>query len=377
LKIHVWSPGVDPRAGGIENYSSALVRALVELYGADAISVFAKHESSAEMRAALPKRVRVFGTGSIPLPWRTVAFSSLLLSRRAFDRPDLIVSTHLNFATFASTAPQIFRTKYAIALHGIEAWALRRPSQATALRKADLLLPVSRFTRDIVARAQQLPVTEFQILPNTVDTDQFSIGAKPEYLLKRYRLGAAQPTILSVGRLDASEQYKGHDRVIRALAHVQREAPEVRYLIVGDGNDRARLEELCEKERVSSLVIFAGRVPATELADHYRLCDLFALPSTGEGFGIVFLEALACGKPVLAGDRDGARETLAEGELGVCVDPEDTAALGKTIIAILSRSYPHRLLNQPEVLRAAVIERYGFARFKTSLASHLDELLAR
>jgi glycosyltransferase involved in cell wall biosynthesis len=377
LKIQVWSPAVDPRAGGIENYSSAIVRALADVYGAETVSVLAKHQSPDELRARVPPGVRVFGTGAVPSRLRTAAFSSLLLSRRALDRPDLILSTHLNFATFAIMAPGLFRTKYAISLHGIEAWELRRRSQATALQHADLLLPVSGFTRDIVASAQRLPSARFQILPNTVDTEQFTIGPKPGYLLERYGLGAAQPTILSVGRLFASEQYKGHDRVIRALGEVRQEVPDVRYLIVGDGDDRPRLQALCETEGVAGLVIFAGRVPATELADHYRLCDLFALPSNGEGFGIVFLEALACGKPVIAGSRDGARETLVDGELGVCVDPDDIDALAKVMGAILTRSHPHPLLNRPEALRAAVVERYGFPQFKASLASYLDDLLRR
>lgn len=80
---------------------------------------------------------------------------------------------------------------------------------------------------------------------------------------------------------------------------------------------------------------FAGRVPAEELADHYRLCDVFAMPSTGEGFGIVFLEAMACGKPVIGGTRDAAVDALRHGELGVLVDPEDPVQLRDALIAVL------------------------------------------
>jgi glycosyltransferase involved in cell wall biosynthesis len=138
----------------------------------------------------------------------------------------------------------------------------------------------------------------------------------------------------------------------------------VRYLIVGDGNDRDRLATLARAEGVANAVIFAGRVGSEELPDYYRLCDLFALPSTGEGFGIVFLEALACGRPVLAGDQDGARDPLVDGELGVLVDPENVVNLSQTISMILSRKYPHPLLYSPDALRSGMLERFGSEQFK-------------
>lgn len=111
---------------------------------------------------------------------------------------------------------------------------------------------------------------------------------------------------------------------------------DLRYLIVGDGDDRPRFESLADELGVRELVIFAGKVPSEELCDHYNLCDLFAMPSTGEGFGIVFLEALACGKPVIAGSKDASRDALLDGELGVLVDPEDPRELRDAIVAILA-----------------------------------------
>ena len=367
MKIHVWSPGVDPSAGGIENYSCALVRALNELFGTSLVSVFAKNEASADVRSRFPHNRAARGTGTVPLKARTPVFSAILVQHALIDRPQLIICTHLNFSPLANALKRTLRFRYCVSLHGIEAWILRHSTQAPALRAADRLLAVSRFTRDTVATAQNLPAQQFSILPNTVDADRFSIGPKPRHLLERHGITPDQKIILAVGRLDASEQYKGQDRLIRALARLRRDLPNVCYLIVGDGNDRARLEQLARLEGVTDAVIFAGRVSQDELADYYRLCDLFALPSTGEGFGIVFLEALGCGRPVLGGKLDGARDPLADGELGVLVDPDDGAELCHTVSSILLKTHPHPLLYFPEKLRAAALERFGFERFKETV----------
>lgn len=376
LKIHVWCPGVDPRAGGIENYSSVLIRALNELFGPGAISILVKNEASADVRARFPSNRLAQGTGGVPLKARTAAFSATLVRHGVIDRPPLIISTHLNFSPLAKGLKRIFRSKYCLSLHGIEAWSLNNARRVAGLRGADQLLAVSRFTRDTVATAQRLPAGQFSILPNTVDETKFSIGPKPQYLLERHAIAPDQRVILTVGRLAASEQYKGQDRIIRSLGHLRRDIPDVRYLIVGDGDDRARLEECARREGVSDLVIFAGRIGENELPDYYRLCDLFALPSTGEGFGIVFLEALACGRPALGGAQDGSRDPLADGELGVLVDPEDIGSLSQTILTILLKTHSHPLLNDPEALRAGMLGRFGFEQFKARVQQIVSPLAA-
>ena len=118
--------------------------------------------------------------------------------------------------------------------------------------------------------------------------------------------------LLTVSRLAASERYKGHDRVISVLPRVLERSPDVAYLVVGDGDDRQRLEEMAQKAGVAHAMRFAGHVPHQELPDYFRLADVFVMPSTGEGFGIVFLEAAASGLPVIGGNRDGSVDALAE-----------------------------------------------------------------
>jgi glycosyltransferase involved in cell wall biosynthesis len=114
-------------------------------------------------------------------------------------------------------------------------------------------------------------------------------------------------------------------------------------------------------------VTLAGLVPDDELVEYYNLCSLFAMPSKREGFGIAYLEAMACGKPAIAGNRDGARDALLDGELGVLVDPDDAAAFGAAAVEVLSGRHPNRAIYDPGGLRRRVVERFGPVSFRRRL----------
>lgn len=149
-------------------------------------------------------------------------------------------------------------------LHGIAAWDIARTRQREALRCADCLLAVSSFTRGQVIRNEAFALGQCELLPNTVDTTQYTPGPKPGYLQSRYSLPEDARGILTVGRLDRAHPYKGQDRVIEALDVVQEHLPAVRYLLVGEGDDRRRLEHLAAECGVRNAVIFAGGVDTAE-----------------------------------------------------------------------------------------------------------------
>jgi glycosyltransferase involved in cell wall biosynthesis len=227
------------------------------------------------------------------------------------------------------------------------------------------------------------------ILPNTFDAEKFQPGPKPAALLQRYGLRPDQPVILTVARLEATEQYKGYDQVVRALSAVAREFPDVRYVLVGDGPDRERLAALSRELGVEDKVILAGYVPNEELAEHYNLCDVFVMPSKGEGFGIVFLEALSCGKPVIAGNKDASVEAVLGGKLGTLVDPDDVSAIAEAIVAVIGPRDHETTENPPslgrgaagretplasEQLRREVIVAYGFAQFREKVREIVEKM---
>ena len=368
--IHLWCPSLSASEGGIESYSLSLAKALVAVAGKENVTVFVRNEVEDDVRALLGVKVRG-GARGWPRSFRAIRFAINSVTRALLDRPDLIISTHLNFSPVAALVKRLTNVSYWVSLHGVEAWEIQRTSRRRAVSTADLLLPVSEFTRERVMNSCSIPVEKMRVLHDTFEPERFGIGPKPEHLLRRYGWKAEDPVILTVGRLSAAERYKGHDRVIRALSLVRARVPKVKYLIVGGGNDNERLQQIAEEEKVADAVFLAGRIPHDELPDYYRLCDLFAMPSTGEGFGIVFLEALATGKPVVAGNRDGAVDALRGGELGVLLDPDDKAELAEAMIALLQGRHPHPLANRPEELRARVIEAFGPAKFQQTIAQLL------
>ena len=372
-KIHLWCPSIRASDGGIESYSLSLAKALIEIAGERHVTVLVHNHNSADVRHALGTGVRCGASGWLPRTLWTIGFALLVVWRALRDRPDLIISTHLNFAPFASLVKRLTSIPYWVALHGYESWEIQRPSRRRAVAKADLLLPVSAFTRDRVMKNYSIPVERMRVLHDTFDPARFSIGPKPGHLLRRYGWAPDDLVILTVGRLSAAESYKGHDRLIRALPRIRAQVPNVKYLVVGGGDDKERLERIANEEKVLDGVAFAGRVPHNELSDYYRVCDLFAMPSTGEGFGIVFLEALATGKPVLAGNRDGAADALRGGELGVLVDPDDAQALAESVTALLQRLHSHALATRPEELRNGVVNAFGPEKFKQAIAQLLAE----
>ena len=371
--IHLWCPSIRASDGGIESYSLSLAKALIEIVGERQITVLVRNHDSADVRDALGTDVRCGGSAWMPRALWTIGFAALVVARALRERPGLIISTHLNFGPFASFVNRLTKMPYWIALHGYESWEIQRPSQRRAVAKADLLLPVSAFTRDRAMKNYSIPAERMRVLPDTFDPTRFSIGPKPEHLLRRYGWGPDDPVILTVGRLSSAEGYKGHDRLIRALPRVRAQVPNVKYLIVGGGDDQERLARIANEEKVADAVLFAGRVSHNELSDYYRVCDLFAMPSTGEGFGIVFLEALSTGKPVLAGSGDGATDALRGGELGVLVDPDDAQALAENVTALLQRRHPHPLATRPEELRNRVVDAFGPEKFKQAIAQILTE----
>ncbi|HWB01187.1 MAG TPA: glycosyltransferase, partial [Pirellulales bacterium] len=251
--------------------------------------------------------------------------------------------------------------------HGIDAWNIEKHSIRRALANADRIVAVSQYTANRIAIEQGIAPDRISILPNTCDPNVYRPGPKPGYLFQRYGLPPNARVIMTVARLDASERYKGYDQVIRALPTVLQHVPEAHYLLVGRGSDRARIERLIEHEGVSGRVTLAGFVSDDELPDHYRLCDVFVMPSRNEGFGIVYLEAMACGKPVVAGNRDGSVDPLCGGELGVLVDPDDVGEIAEATIEILRGTHPLAVLRQPDELRQRTIDRFGPQAFAEQL----------
>lgn len=242
---------------------------------------------------------------------------------------DFIFCGHLHLALLAALLARAGRIPFWLQLYGIEAW--ERPSQSLrwASEQALLVTAVSRYTRRRFLKWGAVAPSKVRVLPGTVDR-KFQPGPKPDYLLKRYGL-TGKKVLLTLSRLSSRERYKGHEQIIRLMPELLKTDPQLVYLIAGEGDDRGRLETLARESGLNGAVYFTGEVLESELADLYRTADLFVMPSQGEGFGIAFLEAAACGIPVVGGCKDGSVDALREGQIGEMTDPEDIEGL-KTAI---------------------------------------------
>jgi glycosyltransferase involved in cell wall biosynthesis len=332
------------------------------------VAVLGREQGLAEpgaLEAGARSRLEVHGAGART---RTVRIATLVARAAAATmraRPGLVVCGHVHYAALARSLASLVGAKLAVLAHGIEAWTIESAAAARAVRAADRVIAVSSYTAARLSREASVAQERVAVLHNPVDTDRFCPG--PASTAMEERLSELpRPRLLTVSRLDATEGYKGVDTVLRALAHGRRSAS---YLIVGDGSDRPRLEALARSLGVRAR--FYGRAPEGELVDLYRACDLFVMPSRGEGFGCVFVEALACGMPVVAGGVDGSVDALGGGRLGLLVDPFDPAAVDAAIGAHLERTAPSEL-RDPAWLRAEVVGRFGLERF----SRRVDEILA-
>lgn len=253
---------------------------------------------------------------------------------------DGVVCGHLNLLPLAALAARWKQVPLLLVIHGIDAWeapagGIGARLTRLALAHTDAFVAVSQVTKDRFLAWADLPEAAGFVVPNCIDASGFGPGPRTPELLERYGL-ADRTILLTVGRLSAQEQYKGHDEVLEVLPKLATDVPGVAYLIVGDGDDRARLEQKAEALGVADRVVFAGYIPEADKADHYRLADAFVMPGRGEGFGIVYLEALACGVPVVASLLDASREAVRDGMLGHVVDPGDASSVRTGILAALA-----------------------------------------
>ena len=344
--------------GGIAAYNRNLMTAVAQSAAANEIVVLPRFGDRA---AALPPRVVQLPAAPGRAAW--IARAIAIATRRRFDA---IFCGHLNAAPLAAWLARLTSRPLWIQAHGVEAWSPRGSMARHALEQARLVTAVSRHTRARLLGWSNIDPSRVRVLPNTVDAVFASdtaarAGDEMADLIARHGLQGKR-IILTVGRLSRAEGYKGQDRVIEALPDVLRRCPDAMYLVVGSGDDAPRLRQIVRQFGMEQNVVFAGYVGATELPAYIKLAHVFAMPSTGEGFGIVFLEAVASGLPVIAGNRDGSTDALADGALGTLIDPDSRAQLAAAMIAGLEG----RLTINP-----AGAARFAFANF----ARHVDELV--
>lgn len=297
------------------------------------------------------------------------ALSFLLASfREAFlaPRPALIYCAHIHLSPLARALSWLTGAPWVLCLYGVDGWGLSgRWLVDRSAGKADHYVIISHVTLERFRKTWPVHPERCTIVFNAIHAEQFAVGPKKASLEARYGI-AGKTVLMTLGRMDPTEQAKGFDRIIALLPRLAATLPNVAYLICGTGGDRPRLERLARDCGVTDRVIFAGGVDEEEKADHYRLADLYVMPSKLEGFGFVFVEALACGVPVVASSIDGGRDAVLQGEIGLVVDPFDSDALLDAI---------HAGLKAPRVIPEK-LSYFSFENFRRRLTKAVGRYLS-
>lgn len=291
--------------------------------------------------------------------------------RAARRKAHLVLGTHPNLAPVTQAMRLVRpRLRTIICTHGIEVWEPLSILRRRALRSANLVLAPSKDTAEHVAQQQKVPREKIRVLPWALDPQFEALLATA----KSTPLPLGFPTgrvILSVGRWVSNERYKGLDHLIAALPRLLPEWPDLELVAVGEGDDREWLEHLAAECGVRRHVHFLSGITAAELAACYTACEIFALPSRGEGFGLVYLEAMASGKPVIGGAHGGATEVIDDGATGYLVPHGDAAQLLTALHTLLKDPAHAREMGQRG--RERVERDFRFNAFAKSLKKILRE----
>lgn len=352
--------------GGIAQFNRDVIGAWCDMGSVDEIVLVPRHRADG---GPLPPNVDERAGASAPAAFVARSVRAAL-GGGAFR---WIFCGHLNMMPLAALLSRLTGAPIWLQLHGIEAWRAPPDRVRRAAESADLVVSVSRHTRREFLRWAHVAPHRARVLPNTVG-GEFAPGPPDPEVVRRYGL-AGRRIILSVGRLSRLERYKGHDSIIRVLPGIRRKHPDVLLAVAGGGDLIPDLESLARSLGVMDAVRFLGPVPRGDLPSLYRLADVFAMPSTGEGFGIVFLEAMACGTPVIAGAGDGARDPLQDGALGRLAEE---GALAPAIHAILAADRQAPGWRQGQAERAeSVLRHFGPGTFAAHAAALADAVASR
>ncbi len=259
---------------------------------------------------------------------RRLSFVTELLRIALTRRVDLVLIGHVNYAPLGLVLKLLMpRLRYGVMVHGIEVWCRLPQLKRYALHHADFITSVSQYSKDCVVSLNDVAPDRIYLLPNALEgTDQ-----------EKLRIEHGLPSclkLLSVCRLESGERYKGVDTVIEALPAVIERIPNLQYYVIGDGSDLERHKSLARKSGVEDRVHFLGSVGASTLQAYYKSCDVFVMPSAGEGFGIVYLEAMQHGKAVVAARSGAAPEVVLDGITGRLVDYGNKTQIADTLIEL-------------------------------------------
>ncbi len=305
--------------GGIAAVSRLVQQVLRDEWGADSLNIelLDGTDPSSVVQLSTAERARFCG--------RTAA-------AQIFGRCSSLLFCHVSLVKAQALVPRWCRRPYAVFLYGIEAWKPLPRLERRMLAQADLRIAISRFT------AQRVSDNNPGLGPIAECALALPCASHHATMLSPHdRRGTpALPVVITVGRMSTLERYKGHDQLLDVWPAVLQSVPDARLVFAGDGDDRPRLQSKAAAKGLQGHVQFTGFVQQDALRQLYRNAAVFAMPSRGEGFGLVYLEAMAHGLPCIGSVHDAAGEVIQDGVTGFLVDQQEGSTLVASIVRLLT-----------------------------------------
>lgn len=347
--------------GGIEKVCRTMARALSEICGDRGILLYSMYDDDEDLdqRYIRPENFRGFSQIKGAFLW-----SAVLQGIRA----QKVILSHVNLLPVAWLIKKLApRTEIILMAHGIEVWRELKPWKTKFVRKDCGVWAVSNYTAGILHEKHNIPKVQIQVLNNGLDP-YFSVPAireRPDSLVYRHGILQSDPILFTLTRISSTEGYKGYDLVLEVLPEIIKVHPTLLYFIAGkaDPAEQQRLEEMIRALHLENNVVLLGYIPDEKISKYYQLSDIFIMPSRKEGFGLVFIEAAACGTKVIAGNQDGSADALLNGRLGTLVDPTDRTAIRDAILRNLSKTELH----DRKAIQKACLSNFSYRAYREKL----------
>ncbi len=285
-------------------------------------------------------------------------------------KSDVIIMSHINLLVVGWIIKRLYPKKQIILFaHGIEIWSSLSDWRKRMLHTCDKICSVSHFTKNKIIKEHKLSSDKNFVLNNCIDpylptgTEYYRNGP----LRDKLKISESDFVLFTLSRLASRERYKGYDLVVNCLPDLLKIQPNIKYIIGGiyDTEEKEYLEKIALNLGVNDHIILTGFIPESELVEYFKMSDVYIMPSIKEGFGIVFVEAMYYGLPVIAGNKDGSVDALLNGELGILVDPEHK----KELVDALHNLIKNRNRHIPD--QKKIINHFGYSAYKKKLESLL------
>jgi phosphatidyl-myo-inositol dimannoside synthase len=324
------------------------------------ISIYSMHDANEDAEGNIYFPAEIFkGYNAAKITFIKDAVSAGIKS-------EVIFISHINLMVtgwlIKKTNPAV---KIILLAHGIEVWKPLNKKQKMFLSACDKIASVSNFTKDIIASLHSIPFVKNEVLNNCIDPFLVRpiVKKKDEVLMQRFGIGEEDKVILTLTRLSNKDRYKGYDFVIEALQNIVKKYPAIKYILAGtyETLEKKYIDDKIALLGLKENIIITGFIAEEDLPNLFSMADVYVMPSVKEGFGIVFIEAMYYGVPVIAANVDGSTDALLQGELGFLIPPENPKKIEEAIETILE----NKMATIPNY--TLLMNNFGYSAYKNKL----------